>query len=240
MLIENLTITEDSQGDWHRNIVSLRDSEDLFDDLTDDARVHAALIDLEIAYKPFRELQPLITRPFEEAGLVTAIADVIEYPFDHPCASRFSEGRFGVWYGADTLETSVRETVHHWRRDEMAIDPERRTERVVTVQRRVHLVACTASLVDLRPHVADMPALVADNYALCRRLGTELHDGQQPGVISESARHRGACIVAVFRRDALTNVRDVCYLTYRLNLDTGEVHVERDPGTVYLTLASPA
>ena len=236
MFIRDLTITNDAQADWHRNIVSLRESRNLWDDLTDDPAVHDALAQLEMAYKPFREREPAINRPFEEAELVTAIADVIEYPFVHPCSSRFSDGRFGVWYGADTLETSIRETAWHWRRDEMAIANAARTERVVIVERRVHLVACTASLVDLRPHVAAVPALVSDSYAACQRLGAELRDGQQPGVISESARNRGASVVGVFRRDALSDVRDVCYLSYELDLDTGNIIVEREPGRVMMRI----
>lgn len=232
--IESLTITEDSQGDWHRNVVTLRGSADLFDELTDDPVVHAALVDLEMAYKPFKEPEPTISRPFEEADVVSAIADVIDYPFEHPCASRFSDGRFGVWYGADSLDTSIHETVFHWRRDELAIDPSARAERTVVVHRRVHLVECVAALVDLRPHIGDSPALISDTYTTCRRLGRELHEGQQPGVMTESARDRGSMVIGVFRRDALLNVRTVCYLTYRLNLDTGVVVVEREPGVEYL------
>lgn len=236
MRIHDLTITNDAQGDWHRNIVSLRGSQDLWDDLTDDPDVHDALAQLEMTYKPFRQAQPAITRPFEEAGIVTAIVDVIEYPFEHPGNSRFSEGRFGVWYGADSLETSIRETAWHWRRDEMAIASDARTERTVIVERRVHLVACSASLVDLRPHIADRSALISNNYSTCQQLGAELHAGQQPGVITESARSRGACVVGVFRRDALSDVRNVCYLTYELNLDSGEIVVEREPGKVLLAI----
>jgi hypothetical protein len=230
VIIEPLTITNDSKGDWHRNIVSLRVSERLWDDLTDSPDVHEAIAALEAAYKPFREPLPAISRPFEESEIVTPLADVIDYPFEHPCASRFSEGRFGVWYGADSLETSIRETAYHWQRDERAIAPEARTERTVSIDRRVHLVECSASLVDLRPHVAGNPALVSNNYATCRRLAAELRDGRQPGVISESARNRGASVVGVFRRDALSNPRNVCYLTYELDLDTGRITVKRAPG----------
>ncbi|HLU62836.1 MAG TPA: RES family NAD+ phosphorylase [Gammaproteobacteria bacterium] len=236
MEIEGLAITADAQGDWHRNIVTLRRSQDLFDDLTDDTDVLAGLRELEMAFKPFLEPQPAISRPFEEADVVTPIMDVIEYPFLHPCRSRFSEGRYGVWYGADTLETSIRETVHHWRKDELAIDLSRRTERIIVIHRRVHLVECIAALVDLRPHVAEHPALLSDSYDFCQRLGMTLQAGRQPGLITESARNRGASIVAVFQRQALTNVRDYCYLTYRLDLDTGRVEVEREPGNVLLTL----
>lgn len=98
------------------------------------------------------------------------------------------------------------------------------------------LQAARRGLVDLRPHVAEHPALLSDSYDFCQRLGMQLQAGRQPGLITESARNRGASIVAVFQRQALTNVRDYCYLTCRLDLDTGRVEVEREPGNVLLTL----
>ena len=59
----------------------------------------------------FTSAQPVIDRPFEAA----AWDDALGYPFRHWLRSRFSDGSFGLWYGADTIETSVQESVHHWR-----------------------------------------------------------------------------------------------------------------------------
>ena len=52
-----------------RNIVSLRVSEGLFDDLTDDPEAWQAAQRLEMETKPklFNSHQPIIERPFEEA-----------------------------------------------------------------------------------------------------------------------------------------------------------------------------
>lgn len=233
---ENLSITHDSQRDWYRNIVSLRVSENLWDDITDSDDTLDAIRNLESAFKPFKEPEPTISRPFEEAEVVNPIADVIEYPFEHPSETRFSAGRYGVWYGAERLETSIHETVYHWRRAELKIDHSQRNERIVTVHRRVHIVGCTACLVDLRSRLNETPSLLSDNYSTCQRLGMELHDGGQPGVITESARDRGHEIVGVFRREALENVRNHCYLSYILDLDSLEVRVERERGRTLLTI----
>ena len=103
----------DTHADLMRNIVSLRVSQDLFDDLSDRPADWDAAIALEVATKPpaFTSAQPVLHRPFEEARW----NDAIHYPFRHWMRSRYSDGSFGVWYGADSIETTVHETVHHWR-----------------------------------------------------------------------------------------------------------------------------
>ena len=61
---------------------------------------------------PARRPAPLITRPFDYGAVIT-------YPFvpQNWHATRYSDGmRYGVWYGALELETTVRETVYHWHR----------------------------------------------------------------------------------------------------------------------------
>lgn len=88
-----------------RNIVSLRESQDLFDDLTDDPAEWLLAQNVEDEVKPplYASRTPLIDRPFEDAQWFNAIV----WPFKHWQTSRFSDGSLGVWYGSESDETTV-------------------------------------------------------------------------------------------------------------------------------------
>jgi hypothetical protein len=226
-------VTDDSRGDWHRNIVSLRASIDIFQELVDDPAAVSVLMEHEMATKPTREYQPIISRPFDDAATYDPIATAIQWPFDHPAASRYSAGAYGVWYGARTLTTTVYETVHHFRANTLASEAARKARQPIVQERRVHLVHCSAALVDLRSRVAIDTALVdPSNYAHCQAMGAEIRSSFLPGILTLSARLPGADVAAVFVRDALDNPRHVCYLTYTLDTETHQVAVERTPGVV--------
>lgn len=236
MEIDQLSVTTDARRDWHRIVVSLRASIDLFADLVDDPADQEILINHEIATKPYPGGNPAIARPFEEAAVYDSIAEVIAWPFEHPCRSRFSNGSFGVWYGADEVLTAVHETVHHFRSDTLASEAAIQ-EREIVQERRAHLVACTAALVDLRPHLEREPALRDPNdYSACQGLGARIYHAALPGVLTPSVRRPQGLIVGVFREDSLSNARAVFYLTYRLDVRTGAVRVEREPGQTWIEL----
>ena len=216
--------------DVYRNIVSLRESADLFDDLSGDPQDSLLAQRVELSIKPeiYATHAPLIGRPFEEA----LFRDVIDYPFDHLQPSRFSSGRLGVWYGALTLETTIHETAFHWYRFlwNSGFEKER-----VTVERRVHKVFCDSHLLDFRALVRQWPALVADDYGFCHQIGDEMQRKQLPGLLTQSARHPEGESLAAFVPGILSNPRDYCYLTYLLVGDI--IRVERRPGRAYLKLS---
>lgn len=232
-----LRVTRDSQGDWHRNIVSLRKSIDLFDDLVDDPADIDVLVRHEMAVKQAYQEPAIIQRPFEDAARYDAVAAAIQWPFEHPCSSRYSIGAYGVWYGAESIETTVRETVHHFRRNTLASQVAAQSTKPIVQERRVHLVHCNALLVDLRARTRKEPLLLdPDNYSYCQTVGAELRDAGMPGVLTYSARHAKSEVVAVFTPSVLTEPRTVCYLTYRLFASTGKVVVERSPGKIEFEL----
>lgn len=232
-------VTRDSQRDWHRNIVSLRHSVEVFADLVDDPADVAVLIEHEIATKPVHGEPAILTRPFEEADLYDPIAAAIEWPFEHPTRSRYSAGAYGVWYGAAGMETSVRETVHHFRKDTLAVAIAAASTQPIVQERRMHLVRCDALLVDLRGRATREPRLLhPDDYSACQLLGAELRHSGMPGVLTYSARDFRAEIAAVFTPAVLADPRTVCYLTYRLMPKDGTVIVERTPGEAWLTLTA--
>ncbi|MGE4531718.1 MAG: RES family NAD+ phosphorylase [Acidithiobacillus sp.] len=202
-----------------RNIISLRVSEDLFDDLSDHHDDWLVAQRYEAAVKPhhYSSNVPAIDRPFEEAGWFAAIG----FPFKSWAASRYSEGSFGIWYGADTVETSVYETVYHWKArllrdagfEQMVISGNRES---ITGDRLLYGVRCDAALVDLRPRVAAYPALVdPESYHFTQPVGTRLKAEGHPGLITLSARCVGD-VYAVLNREVLSKPQILSYLTYRL------------------------
>lgn len=219
--------------DLVRNIVSLRVSQDLFDDLTDDPSEAALAQQVELQVKPpaYQSAVPVIDRPFEDAQWFNAI----QWPFESRNwkASRFSDGRYGVWYGADTVETSVHETVYHWFHGLLS-DAGFEHEAVVA-ERRVHAVACEAMLLDLRRAIRQAPSVVhPTDYASAQAVGARLQREGHPGLLAPSVRHAAGLNYAVFNPAVLSNPRVHGHLTYRLQ--RGQVVVEQKPGRRWLTI----
>jgi hypothetical protein len=222
-LFDGITIT-DFHDDAHRNIVSLRESENLFDDLTDSPGGWQSAIDLEAGTKPHTNIshQPVIDRPFEEA----AYNEAIDYPFKHWSTTRYSDGTFGVWYGADSLETGIHETVYHWRYG-LLQDAGWEDHEGVTIERKVYNVRCDAALLNFRPKLAAFPSLVdPQDVAFTHQIGTRIHHDGHPGLVSRSARCDGD-VYAIFNAQVLSNPRQMCFLTYRIA--SGAVIIERHP-----------
>lgn len=219
------------QQDVARNIVSLRVSQDLFDDLTDDPAEWRLAQQVEEAVKPppYTSHQPIIDRPFEDAQWFSAIG----WPFKNWQASRFSDGSFGVWYGSESVETTVHESAHHWYHG--LLRDAGFEQMAVIAERRVYWVACHAALLDLRPAVAHDPDLLhPTDYRLCQRVGARIHREGHPGLLTPSVRRPAGENLAIFNPAVLSNPRYHGQLTYRL--EGGQIVVEREPGTPWISL----
>nr|WP_246561977.1 RES family NAD+ phosphorylase [Geobacter grbiciae] len=214
--------TNDFQGDVFRNIVSLRESLDLFDDLTDEAgqSQYATVAEARV-----KELIPigLIDRGFH-------YTTAIDYPFTKEpfLLSRYGNGSFGVWYGSLQLETSIHETVFHMMREESQV--EGLTGRLVR-ERAVYLVRARAVLIDLVGKEKRYPDLVSDDYSFTQQIAERLHKEGHPGLLAPSARCAGTNLVA-FTPNILNDPRVNCYLTYTYDYQAKSVEVERQPGDV--------
>ena len=219
----------DYHGDLVRNIKTIRESQDLFDDLSTDAEDWAVAIAAEgLDYIP--SPAPLITRPFDYGVVIT-------YPFvpQHWQQTRFSDGlQYGVWYGSLQVETTIYESIYHWRR--FIADTYASEDRTIAGERRVFDVRCDAILVDLRGKEDRFPQLVdRRSYAYTHGLGRYLHEQGQNGVLVRSARAEGMN-GAMFRPGVLSAVRDRCYLTYLGNPVRDEVVVQRETGETWMTV----
>lgn len=221
------------QDDLIRNIKNIRQSQALFDDLTDDDQDLMVALAAEAQGQP-DTIHPIVTRPFEYGSVIT-------YSFDaaHWQATRFSDGRaYGVWYGSLDLNTTVLETVFHWHR--FLMDSFANESRVIRGERRVFKVACDAILIDLPGATKKAAGLVnRKRYDECQALGRYLVEQGQNGVLVPSARGLGIN-AAIFNAERLSNVRDLCYLTYLCDPSRDDVKVERTPGRTWLRVRPSA
>lgn len=222
----------DVDRDVARNIVSLGRSQDLFDDLSADPAdwLLAQAVEDEVKPPPYRSVTPLIDRPFEDADWFNAI---IAWPFRHWQASRFSDGSHGVWYGSESVETTVWETAWHWYHG-LLRDAGYEREQVVA-ERKVYSVACRAALLDFRQASADWPALLhPTDYVFAQAVGARIHGEGHPGLLIQSVRRCGGENVAVFNPRVLSNPRLNCQLGYRL--EGRRILVEKQTGQVWFEI----
>lgn len=223
-----LDTTCDFAAPVFRNIVSLRVSANLFDDLVTDDRAQAVANAAEMRV---RSVGPGVI----ERGL--AYSEAIGYPFeaDISVASRYGDGTVRVWYGALDEATALAETCYHqirMLRDVEGID------RVVTRYRKVWQVQASGLFIDLRHKLDEHPALTGEDYGFTQAIGKRLAHEGLPGVLYPSSRWPGDCLAA-FRAGPLSQPQQRYDLTYRIDPLAGAVEVEREPGRTLcrLTLA---
>lgn len=223
----------DAHRDVIRNIVSLRESQDLFDDLTDDPAEWELAKQVEADVKPhlYHSHTPAIDRPFEDTAWFNAIA----WPFNNWKASRFSDGSFGVWYGCNSVIATVYESVYHWFRG-LLTDAGFDTEAALG-ERQVYSVSCNAALLDFRHLVHQYPDLVhKTDYAYCQSVGARIHREGHPGLLTSSVRYKSGESYGLFNPNVLSNSRHNCQLTYRLK--GHHILVEKRPDVVWLKIST--
>jgi|GEM_PF-93700 hypothetical protein len=212
-------------GKVQRNITSLQRSQDLFADLYDAEDIDAATVFIQTEANVKARSA---STDFIERGFLYSTA--IGYPFetDHFMASRYSDGRFPVWYGALDLETTVLETLYYMVREVRAM-PDWHGELLVR-ERAVYQVQLTALAFDVRAKARLHPALTADDYHVTWQIGRRLSYEGHPAILYPSARRPGGSNVAVFHRKVLSAPKLIHYLTYRLYPASQHIEVVR-PGT---------
>lgn len=220
--------TCDFNDQLFRNIVSLRATEDLFDDLVGDDPTMTA-----VAYATEMRVKEAI--PGDQISRSFHYSTAIGYPFitEPFMASRYGDGSFPVWYGALELETSIYETVYHMVRD---VNNVAGVDTPVIRERAVYTVACQALLLDLAGKEKTHPGLITDSYAYTQEIGRRLHREGHPGLLAPSARCQGINAV-ILNEKVLNDPRNHCYLLYRYDPIRQYVEIERTIGKVFLTIA---
>ncbi|MGH8250731.1 MAG: RES family NAD+ phosphorylase [Steroidobacteraceae bacterium] len=112
----------------------------------------------------------------------------------NPEGSRFSDGRFGIFYASATVETAIRETVFH--REQFL---KRTREPPMQLPMRCYATVIECCLHDIR---GGFPALHdPDDYSASQQAGGKLRAANSDGVVYDSVRHRGGFCAAIFWPD---------------------------------------
>ena len=139
-------------------------------------------------------------------------ASAIMAAFTHlnPEGSRFSDGSYGVFYAARTLDTAIAETRYHRERFMRATAQAR-----MELDMRVYLADFAGDLHDLRGRKADYPLVYQeDSYAAAQHLARSVRLEGSNGIAYDSVRHNGGECIAVFRPRLLSNARQERHLCY--------------------------
>ncbi|MDI9819277.1 MULTISPECIES: RES family NAD+ phosphorylase [unclassified Legionella] len=213
----------DYSKDLFRNIRSIRKSQNLFDDLSDDPLDWDAANELDIYIRPSLVNHSMIQRAFNYSK-----NDFINYPFEHTTASRFSDGSFACWYGCETLKTSIYETRYHFIQDILDSPDAFADEEIIYSERKVGEISCHGLAFDLSKKVQAYPWLIDKlNYSKCQEIGKRVAREGHPLLRVASARDEEGINMVAFNDRVLSNVRDFCYLTYSFDMSNKEFKVHR-------------
>ena len=223
-----LDTTIDYDGDVFRNIVSLRESRDLFADLAEGDPILSKIA----AYSEMRVKEDipggLLSRGFH-------YTTAINFPFEQEpyLSTRYGNGSYGVWYGSLELDTTIHETCYHMMKGELGVEG---LKVPIVRERAVYLADCRAVLIDLRGKQKTFSWLVADDYGMTQAIGSRLQREGHPGLLAPSARCDGTNLAA-FTPSIISNVRNHCYLTYTFDPVARTVVAERRQGERLFTIS---
>ena len=139
-------------------------------------------------------------------------ATIVMAPFTHlsPQGTRFTDGSFGAYYAAESIDTAIAETRYH------AQNFLRDTQQApIELEKRCYVADVACELHDIRTRRADLPDIYdPQSYSASAKLGRALRDSGSNGIAFESVRRAGGECVAVFRPRLVQNVRQSVHLRY--------------------------
>lgn len=178
----------------------------VFDDVAD-ADEFEALFELQALTNPRLKAQagnlsllPRRSIPFGIVGCSYAVA-----PFAHvnPAGSRFSDGRFGVLYLADSIQTAINEVAYHQGRYWSKVP-------ALAYERFVFRALCCEfsdlSLTDLTGLPSQHAIYHSEDYSAARALGISLREQGSAGVQYGSVRNNGALCWGLFSPQYVTQM----------------------------------
>jgi hypothetical protein len=187
----------------------------LFEDVADPADLEAVYLIEAMTNDRLREEVGDLTLVPPEDRISGPGTSAIMAAFTHlnPDGSRFSDGSFGAFYAARTIETAVAETSYHRARF-MTFTKEPAQE----LDMRVYAVDLDASLHDIRALRETRPEFYAsDSCGASQGLALELRQIGSNGILYESVRYAGGECAAVFRPRLLAKCRQERHLCYVWN-----------------------
>jgi hypothetical protein len=123
--------------------------------------------------------------------------------------SRFSDGRFGIYYASNEQDGAIAETVHHMAKfyGETSDPPHREDMRVLVGQ-------IDANLHDIRVGQQWDVCHAPDDYTASRALARSLRDGGSNGIVYRSVRRSGAENFGAFWPDVVSCPVQGAHLQY--------------------------
>jgi hypothetical protein len=139
-------------------------------------------------------------------------ASIVMAPFTHlaPQGTRFTDGRFGAYYAAESLDTAIAETRFHRENFLRAT-----AQPAIELEMRCYLADVACVLHDLRRRRAELPDVYDPaSYVASQTLGRSLRAEGSNGIAFDSVRRDGGECVAIFRPRLVQNVRQGVHLRY--------------------------
>lgn len=139
-------------------------------------------------------------------------ASIVMAPFTHlsPPGTRFTDGHFGAYYAAESIDTAVAETRFHRENFLRAT-----SQAPLELEMRCYLADVACEMHDLRGRRMELPDIYDPvSYTASQKLGRTLRDAGSNGVAFDSVRRNGGECVALFRPRLVQNVRQGVHLRY--------------------------
>ncbi len=139
-------------------------------------------------------------------------ASIVMAPFTHlsPQGTRFTDGHFGAYYAAESLDTAIAETRFHRENflRSTSLAP-------IELEMLCYLADVACELHELRGRRIELPDIYDPaSYVASQKLGRQLRDAGSDGVAFDSVRRPGGQCLAVFRPRLVQNVRQNVHLRY--------------------------
>jgi hypothetical protein len=125
----------------------------------------------------------------------------------NPEGSRFSDGRYGVFYAAREIETAIRETCYH-----RARFLARTQEPAQRIEMRCYVTHIRACFHDIRGGHADLHS--PDDYSASQAFARRLRAADSNGIVYDSVRNPGGQCVASFWPDCVGPCRQAHHYAY--------------------------
>jgi hypothetical protein len=133
-------------------------------------------------------------------------------PFTHiaPLGTRFTDGRFGAYYAAESIDTAIAETRFHRENFLRATG-----QSAIELEMRCYLADVACELHDIRGRRLELPGVYDPmSYTASQSFGRKLRDAGSNGIAFDSVRRPSGQCVAVFRPRLVQNVRQGVHLRY--------------------------
>jgi hypothetical protein len=131
------------------------------------------------------------------------------FAYPHPDGSRFSDGSFGVWFGAVEQETAFAEMAWHRTRSLVYT-----AAPAMVLQYRMIRAEVTGDLADIRGMAEVMPEVYDPvDYLASRRFAVQVRQEGGEGVAFDSVRRRAGTCLGLFVPTAIRNCQHAFHTT---------------------------